>query len=151
MAVERVDSGPFERFESRFKKVINPHHFLGRSAFDIPWQDSFPPANVKRDKDAYHIDLMVPGFERDELEITVEHGTLIVRGTTKDKVPSVPNQFIEEEFSIESFERRFRIANLHADDHIEAFLDNGILRIIFYSHRDPVYSQYKRIQVIDTD
>ena len=114
MAIERVDSGPFERFESRFKNIINPHHFLGRTAFDIPWQASFPPANVKRNKDVYHIDLMVPGFDRDELEITVEHGFLIVKGTTSDKVPSDANQFIEEEFSVESFERKFRISNLHS-------------------------------------
>ena len=151
MAIERVDSGPFERFESRFKKIINPHHFLGRTAFDIPWQDSFPPANVKRDEHAYHLDLLVPGFEKDELEISVEHGILIVRGTTRDKVPTTPDQFIDEEFSIESFERRFHIANMHAEDHIEAFLDNGILRITFYSHRDPVFAQQKRIQVKDNN
>jgi HSP20 family protein len=149
MAIEQVDHGPFDRFGSRFKKVINPAHFLGRTAFDIPWKDTFPPINIGENKDAFHIDLIVPGFDRDELEVTLERGVLIVKGTTKDKVASAPNEFIKEEFSTESFERRFRMENRHVDNHAEAFLDKGILRIVFYQKQDPVHTQYKKIRVLD--
>ncbi|MCB0689706.1 MAG: Hsp20/alpha crystallin family protein [Saprospiraceae bacterium] len=150
MAIYRVNEGPFDRFGGRFNEIIDPMHFLGRSAFDIPWKKSFPPANIKRDNEAYHIELMVPGFTREELEITVERGVLIVKGKKELEVPEEKDEFICEEFDLESFERRFKLTNEHAENRIEAVLDNGILKIIFFEKRVPVVSEYKRIPVLES-
>ncbi len=147
MTLRRVNEGPFDRFRSRFGKIIDPNEVLGRSMFDIPWTHSFPPANVRRNDEAYHIDLLVPGFDKKSLEVLVEHGVLIVRGTKKEEVPSDDATFIQEEFSMESFERRFNIATGHSDNRLEAFLKDGILRIIFYEKRDPILSEFKRIPI----
>lgn len=150
MPIYNVNEGPFDRFGGRFNKIIDPTHFLGRSSFDIPWSKSFPPANIRRDTEAYHIELMVPGFTRDELEITVERGVLIVRGRKETDLPEEGDEFICEEFGLESFERKFRLTTDHAENRIEAMLDNGILRIIFFEKRTPVVSEYKRIPVMES-
>jgi HSP20 family protein len=149
MAMHYVNEGPFDRFGGRFREIINPRHFLGRSSFDIPWSESFPPANVRRDEEAFHIELLVPGFSKDELQVTVERGVLIVRGIKKEKAPVDQSEFVCEEFAVESFERRFRLTHEHSEDQIEAFLENGILRIVFYEKKVPVAAEYKRIQVTE--
>ena len=147
----KVNEGPFDRFGGRFGRIIDPEHFLGRSAFDIPYSRSFPRTNVSKSGEAYHIDLLVPGFSREELKITVEHGMLIVRGSKSQKVPTDEKEFIIEEFDIESFERKFHLQKHHLDHHMEAFLENGILRIVFYHKYDPVYAQERRIPVSETE
>ena len=149
MSIYNVNEGPFDRFGGRFDKIIDPLHFLGRSSFEVPWSKSFPLTNIKRNDEAYHIELLVPGFEREELEITVERGVLIVKGTKGNKVPEKADEFICEEFDVESFERRFRLTHEHAENRIEAFLNNGILKIIFYEKKVPVVTEYKRIPVLE--
>ena len=149
MAIFSVNEGPFDRFGGRFDKIIDPMHFLGRSSFDIPWSHRAPRANVRRDDEAYHIELLVPGFKREELKVTVERGVLIVKGEKEIKLPEDPNEFICEEFELESFERRFRLTNEHAENRLEAFLDDGILRIVFYEKRVPVIAEYKRIAIAE--
>ena len=151
MPISKINEGPFDRFASRFGRIIDPEHFLGRSAFDIPWDVSYPPTNVRRDSEAYHIDLLVPGFERDELEVMVVKGELIIKGTKEEKVPVTDKEFIQAEFDIESFERKFKLTTAHSDNRIEAFLDNGILRIVFYVKHDPVVSEFKRIPVTEKE
>lgn len=147
MPVYNVNEGPFDRFGGRFNKIIDPLHFLGRSSFEIPWSKTYPPANIIRNGEAYHIELLVPGFTRDELEVTEERGVLIVKGTKETSLPEEDDEFVSEEFGLESFERRFRLTSQHAENRIEAFLDNGILKIVFYDKRVPVVSEYKRIPV----
>lgn len=147
MPLLKLNEGPFDRFGGRFGRVIDPTHFLGRSAFDIPYSNSFPPANLKRDKEAYHIELLVPGFKKSELEITVEKGTLIVKGNKKEEIPNEDVGYIVEEFGQESFIRKFRLRDEHSFDHMEATLENGILRIVFFEQKDQVISQYKRVPV----
>ncbi len=149
MPIRSVDEGPFNRFQSRFDHIIDPGHFLGRSAFDIPWTTYGPPSNIERTQEAYHIELLVPGFKREELKVTVENGVVIVKGTKSEKVPADESTFVTEEFSVESFERRFRLTTEHSDNRVEASLEDGILRIVFFEKHDPVVSQYKRIPIAE--
>ncbi len=155
MALLKLNEGPFDRFGSRFENIIDPTHFLGRSAFDIPYSNSFPPTNFSKTKEAYCIELMVPGFKKNELVVTVEKGMLIIKGTKTEKIPDrnsntlEDREYIIEEFGMERFERRFRLRNEHSFDRMEARLEDGILRIVFFEMKDPVTTQYKRVQVTE--
>ena len=149
MPLLKVNEGPFDRFGSRFGNIIDPTHFLGRTAFDVPYTHSFPPTNVKRDKEAYYIELLVPGFKKEELEVKVENGMLIIEGTKDCEIPNEDVAFIMEEFTHESFVRKFKLRDTHSYHHMEAFLEDGILRVVFYEKKDPVISQYRKIQVTE--
>jgi HSP20 family protein len=149
MAKLKLNEGPFDRFGGRFGAIVDPTHFLGRSAFDIPYSRSFPPTNIKRNQEAYQIELLVPGFTKDELEVTVEKGMLIIKGEKEETLPSSDTSFLVEEFGMESFERKFLLHHEHRDNRLEAFLENGILRLVFYEKHDPVISEYKRIPVTE--
>jgi len=149
MALLKVNEGPFDRFGGRFGAIIDPTHFLGRTAFDIPYSRSFPPTNVKQDKEAYHIEMLLPGFKKSELSVTVQKGVLIVEGTKEEMVPNDDVAFIMEEFGTESFVRRFRLRDEHRFHHMEAQLEDGILKIVFYAKNDPVLTDYKKIQVAE--
>ena len=85
----------------------------------------FPPYNIEVcDDNRYAITLAVAGFERDELDISVEREVLTVRGRRANA--KEPN-YLHQGIANRAFERKFNLA-----DHIEvtgADLTNGLLTI----------------------
>lgn len=77
------------------------------------------------------LDISVPGFTRDELEIMVKGNALIVRGTKPHHVEKTGVEYIVEEFSMDAFERKFKLSDELIAEHIEAKCENGVLHISF--------------------
>ncbi len=146
MSLLPIYEGRFDRFGSRFGNIIDPDHFLGRTAFDIPAK-SFPLTNLQKSGEAYAIELLVPGFDRNGIKVTVVDGVLTIKGEKQHQGIPDDNHFVSKESGIESFERKFHIQKQHLGHHMEAFFENGILRIVFYNRQDQVLSQQKRIPV----
>lgn len=71
----------------------------------------------------YHINLLIPGFTKDEINISVENNILSVEGKTK-------NKNIEEIYSSNSVKQSFNIKDIDVNS-INAELNDGILKIIY--------------------
>jgi molecular chaperone IbpA len=87
---------------------------------------AYPPYNIeKREQDGYRITLAVAGFEREELELETENGTLKVKGR---KAPaSGERQFLHQGIAERDFELAFKLSQ-----HVEvrdARLEHGLLVI----------------------
>ena len=87
---------------------------------------SYPPYNIEVvGEDKYRIVMAVAGFAEDDLDITVEDGTLTIRG--KVKQPEEGVRYLHRGIAGRAFERRFQLAEF-----IEvrgAKLENGLLVI----------------------
>ena len=88
----------------------------------------YPPYNIEKlDENDYRLTMAVAGFSEDELEITVEHNTLTVRGQAQPAEEENADRFLHRGIARRAFERRFELA-----DHIEikgAELVNGLLNV----------------------
>ncbi|ATL97858.1 MULTISPECIES: Hsp20 family protein [Aeromonas] len=86
---------------------------------------AYPPYNIeKRDHDGYRITVAVAGFEREELELETENGTLKVKGR---KAASDERQFLHQGIAERDFELAFKLSQ-----HVEvqgARLEHGLLTI----------------------
>jgi molecular chaperone IbpA len=86
---------------------------------------AYPPYNIeKRDQDGYRITVAVAGFEREELELETENGTLKVKGR---KAAADERQFLHQEIAERDFELAFKLSQ-----HVEvqgAKLEHGLLTI----------------------
>ena len=86
---------------------------------------AYPPYNIeKRDQDGYRITVAVAGFEREELELETENGTLKVKGR---KAASDERQFLHQGIAERDFELAFKLSQ-----HVEvqgAKLEHGLLTI----------------------
>ena len=84
-----------------------------------------PPYNIeKRDQDGYRITVAVAGFEREELELETENGTLKVKGR---KAATDERQFLHQGIAERDFELAFKLSQ-----HVEvqgAKLEHGLLTI----------------------
>jgi molecular chaperone IbpA len=137
MTLGRISFGPlahttlgFERFFDDVEKLL---------ASDVSKvSSSFPPHNIiKLDESRYVVELAVAGFSKDEIEITVEDGTLTVKGDKKEKDTDVT--YLHRGIGTRSFTKTLTVA-----DTIEvkgAEFKDGILRIglenIIPEHKKP--------------
>ena len=87
---------------------------------------AYPPYNIeKREHDSYRITLAVAGFEREELELETENGTLKVKG--RKAAPAGERQFLHQGIAERDFELAFKLSQ-----HVEvrdARLEHGLLTI----------------------
>ena len=123
----------FDWMGETWKRYIDPYHFLGKSAFDIPWGDKYvPSANIHRKGVDFVLDLAVPGFEKEEIEIIVKDDVLTIKGEKSHSETRLDQKdYILEEFDFDSFERSFKLAPSIVEDQIEAHYKNGVLTLVF--------------------
>jgi molecular chaperone IbpA len=137
MTLGRISFGPltqstlgFDKFFDDVEKLLN---------MDVQKTVSnFPPHNIlKLDDSRYVVELAVAGFSKDEIDISVEGGTLTVKGEKADTNTNV--QYLHKGIGTRSFTKTLTIA-----DTIEvkgAEFKDGILRIglenIVPEHKKP--------------
>lgn len=89
---------------------------------------AYPPYNIeKTGDDQYRIQMAVAGFAQDDLDITVENGTLIVRGNKTKETSDEGKTYLHRGIATRAFEQRFQLA-----EHVEvkeARVDNGMLSV----------------------
>jgi HSP20 family protein len=88
-----------------------------------------PAANIYETSDAYHIDLNVPGRNREDFKVNVEKDLLTVSYEKKGETKSENSKSIRREFTFNSFKRTFSLDQTIDVSKIQAKYDNGILKI----------------------
>ena len=108
----------FENFFDEVEKML--------STTEVKSNNSFPPHNiVKVDEYHYIVELAVAGYSKDEIDITVDDGHLIIKGNKEDKDKDV--KYLHKGIGLRSFTKTLKIA-----DTVEvrgAEYNDGILKI----------------------
>ena len=139
----------FDRMGERFAPLVNPYHFLGRSAFDIPWHitKKIPPVNLKKSDQLFEILIAIPGFAKEDIEVKVKDDILTVRGERKNLTEETNDEYVIKEFSLDSFERKFKLSAGIGHEKIKAKYENGILKLTFFDVPGEEEKWYKKIEV----
>ena len=126
-----IQNRAFDRMGERWARLIDPHHFMGRSSFDIHAKKGLPPVNIIKDGKLFEMEIMVPGFKKGELDVSVDSGILTVKGEKDVSHEDRDGVFVLEEFDFSTFERKFKLSDNIAREKISARYENGILRLTF--------------------
>lgn len=89
----------------------------------------YPPVNIINKKEAFVLDLLVPGYSKEDFKVKLEDNTLTVSAETKDNSPAEGEAFIRKEFSAKAFKRSFNIDHKIDNGAITAKYENGILKL----------------------
>jgi molecular chaperone IbpA len=90
-------------------------------------QTNYPPYNVARiDENHYDIEMAVTGFEKSEIEVSVERNELTIRGERRETDVQIP-EYLHRGLALRNFERSFTLAE-HMKV-ISAEIKNGVLTI----------------------
>ena len=88
--------------------------------------DGYPPYNIEQTSErSYRITLAVAGFSEDDLQITVEDNSLVIRGRQSDD--SDGRIFLHRGIAARQFQRSFVLAD--GVDVGEAVMENGLLHV----------------------
>jgi molecular chaperone IbpA len=106
---------------------------------------NYPPYNIRKvDENRYVIEMAVAGFGRQDIDVTIEDGTLTVSGSLKS---SSENQaYLFKGIADRAFKRSFAVA-----DTIEirnAELLNGMLRV-WLENMIPDHKKARKVEVRD--
>lgn len=139
----KIKNTAFDRMGERYAPLVDPYHFWGMSAFDIKRK---PPVNIKKKGRLFEFQVAVPGYKKEELEVVLENGYLIIRGEKEKFGKEDAENFIVEEFDFDSFERSFRLNEHIAEEKVNATFKNGIL---FIEIEDVPKEEEKAYQMVE--
>jgi len=97
---------------------------LGRSADRY----QLPELDVWADDDAYYVEAWVPGTALEDLDLTVEDQELRLAGRRNATEVDEDKYLHRERYQLE-FDRRVKLPSEVSAEHIEAELEDGVLRI----------------------
>lgn len=98
---------------------------------------SFPLVEIKDRDDEYKISADVPGFQPDQISVSVSDGMLVIRGEADDTTKSEEDGVVIEERHRGSFERRIPLPGAIAGDGVKAKLRRGVLKVAVPKARIP--------------
>ena len=128
----------FVGFDDQFNRMAKIHDDLTKN---IP---NYPPYNLKKTGDnTYVIELAVAGFAKQDIEIELADGKMIIKG-------NVQSQDAEDNFLFKGIANRAFTRTFGLEDHVEvkdAAMLNGMLKIflerVIPEHKKPVKVEIK--------
>ena len=137
MTLGHISFGPLHHATLGFERLFNDIEKMMDSNISKT-VSTFPPHNIlKLNDNHYIVELAVAGFSKDEIEITVDDGNLIIKGEKEDKEDE--GRYLHKGIGTRSFTKTLRIA-----DTVEvkgAEFKDGILKIglenIIPEHKKP--------------
>lgn len=144
-----IKNRTFDRMGEEWAPLIDPNHFLGRSAFDIPHHqpEQGPAASLVREGELLVLELDVSGYKREELQLEVKNDLLFVSGSKVGKATTVNPELVSRELHRDYFERVFKLAASIAREGVKAKYEDGVLRIQFVDVPVEEETTYRRVEI----
>ena len=122
-----VYKDPFSHIQS----IFNDQFFLGFGDQFVRWEtnkkttSSFPPYNVKKvDEDNYIVELAVAGYDREDIDVTVDKDTLIIKSERENDEKS---EYLHKGIAGRNFTQTFTLGEYMTVK--SASLENGLLSV----------------------
>lgn len=107
---------------------------------------AFPPVNIRETSDAYQLDMVAPGLEKNDFKISLEGNTLFISAEKQEDKSEGNEKDIRKEYSFRAFKRSFTVDEAIDSAKIDAKYDNGILKVTLPKKEEKI-QQNKEIVV----
>jgi HSP20 family protein len=95
------------------------------------WEKDFPAVNIAEDEKSYSVEVIAPGFKKEDFKLKVEDDMLTIsaESKTEKKENAKGKEYTRREYSYNSFTRSFHLPDDVKDDSISASYKDGILNL----------------------
>jgi HSP20 family protein len=109
---------------------------------------TFPSVNISEDDKSFCVDVVAPGFNKDDFKVNVEDDVLTISAETQteNKEEDKKREYSRREYSYNSFTRSFRLPENAKDNEVSATYKDGILELNIPKTENPV-KEKKEIQI----
>lgn len=102
-----------------------------------------PSVNVLESDTEVVLELLVPGYSKDQIQLAVENNTLMVKSDLSKKEESAPEdsselKYSRVEFEKKDFEKKFRLSDKLDQEKIRAEVNNGILKVMLEKRKEAI-------------
>lgn len=101
---------------------------------DMP--DSLPRVNISEKEEGFQLELLAPGFRKEDLKLNMEKDMLTISAEQEQQEDAEDEHYTRREFSKRSFSRSFRLPEQVDADGIKAEHINGVLTVSLPKKRD---------------
>ena len=91
---------------------------------------TLPKVNIKETAENFQVHMAVPGFKKDNFNISVENEELLISAEIEESKEEKNEEFTRIEFGYSSFRRSFVLPETVDGDKIKASYEDGILNVI---------------------
>ena len=119
----------FDEFDRRMDRYFNGRHGLNRELYGKKARNMMK-TDVRETDDTYELDIDLPGFAKDEINVKAENGYLTIsaaKGLDKDDKDKKGN-YIRRERYAGAMQRSFYVGDIPTGD-IKAKYEDGILSL----------------------
>jgi HSP20 family protein len=134
MTLLKFNQKPFEgSFNNFVDDLITGLPVLTRNEADQPWKGSVP-VNINETEKSYSIEIVAPGFEKNDFKISLDQQILTVAAEKQNEVKADTDsnrneKQIRKEYSYRSFKRSFTLDEKTDGSAIDAKYVNGVLTL----------------------
>lgn len=101
-----------------------------RDPFFTNEESKIMKTDIKEKKDKYIIDIDLPGYEKEDIKMSIEDGYLTVNASTNtEKEDKDEGKFVRKERYMGSCSRSFYVGDAVENEDIKASFKNGTLKI----------------------
>lgn len=90
-----------------------------------------PLSNIIKRENSFVIELAIPGFSKEQINISVDKDQLVISADVEHKLEE-GETYTKNEFNYHKFDRRFNLGDSIDTSKIEAVFNNGILKITLH-------------------
>ena len=130
MTLVKLNSRPLQKsFNNLMDDFFATVPSIFRDDFVTPSFRSFTPVNIKEAENDYVLEVVAPGFQKDDFKINLDNNTLTISADKKEETENNNEKFIRKEFKQQSFSRSFTIDEKTDAENISAKYVNGVLTL----------------------
>jgi len=135
---------PFSRCSQVTSDLLDDDYFN----LDLPTRPlQLPAANITEEDDKYHIELAVPGMDKNDLAISVNNGGLTISAEKEEEDQEEQDKYTRREFSYRTFQRSFTLPVNTDEDQISAQYNDGVLNMDIKKKNKTETSSQKKIDI----
>ena len=136
----------FKTFDNIFDELLNGKVPATRWNGNAKTFSTVPAVNIFETNDAYHLELNVPGRNKEDFAVNVENGVLTVSYAKPEDKQTDDFKTVRREFAFESFTRSFHIDETINTENIQAKYENGLLKFWLPKKEEP-QKEVKQINI----
>ncbi len=109
---------------------------------------NWPAMNIKENEKNFEIELAVPGFTKEDIEVALEDDVLHVSAKKREESVKDDEGYTRKEFSYNEFDRKLQLpTSIHPDKKVKAIHEDGILRLTLIKKEEAKVPPKKVIEI----
>jgi len=145
MSTQLMKTG--ERWPGLFDDFFKPWNEWFDNGYFPNRLSTMPAVNITESNGTYELSLAAPGMKKDDFKIDVNGDILTISSEKEESKEEKDKKFTRKEYNYSAFSRSFTLPSQVNKDKIDAYYENGVLKLSLPVKEEAKKSSSKQIAV----